>query len=123
MTFSLSLPDFPTSLAPAPQDLSSQSGKTSRPEHELIPVTTEEELQACFDVRIAVFVVEQGYSMEIEMDEDDATAKHFLLNVLQEVPGLDGKEKKKIAIGTVRFLPEKKKVSELVPWVSEDTSM
>jgi predicted GNAT family N-acyltransferase len=41
-------------------------------------VETEEDRRAAFDVRRRVFVVEQGVADEIEYDEYDATAIHYL---------------------------------------------
>ncbi|MBD0379256.1 GNAT family N-acetyltransferase [Paenibacillus sedimenti] len=49
---------------------------------ETIRVTTSEELQACFQVRLKVFVEEQQVPEELEMDEKDespAACHHFLI--------------------------------------------
>ncbi len=43
-----------------------------------IAVTTQEK-DACFALREQVFVQEQGVPRELEMDEQDAAATHFLL--------------------------------------------
>lgn len=40
---------------------------------------TNEDRQDCFAIRYAVFVQEQNVPLELEMDEYDATATHFLL--------------------------------------------
>lgn len=47
---------------------------------EIVPVTNEQELEECLDLRIQVFVVEQGVPMEEELDEwDTPTACRHLL--------------------------------------------
>ena len=40
---------------------------------------TPAEREACYDIRKAVFVEEQAVPLELEMDEYDDTATHFLL--------------------------------------------
>ena len=40
---------------------------------------TEDDRQACYAIRRAVFVEEQNVPLALEMDEYDATAVHFLL--------------------------------------------
>ena len=41
-------------------------------------VTTELELQAVFDIRIEVFVKEQGVPLKDELDEHEKTAEHVI---------------------------------------------
>lgn len=41
-------------------------------------VTTEQELQAVFNIRIEVFVKEQGVPLEDELDEYEKTAEHVI---------------------------------------------
>ncbi|WP_067831853.1 GNAT family N-acetyltransferase [Actinomadura kijaniata] len=41
-------------------------------------ITTDEGRRAAYDIRLRVFVAEQGVPEEIELDEHDATAAHFL---------------------------------------------
>ncbi|TFK55607.1 acyl-CoA N-acyltransferase [Heliocybe sulcata] len=68
------------------------------PNHEIILVPgvgqegRTELRQQCYDVRIAVFVDEQGFPLDVEIDEADETAAHFLLRL---VPSLT-------PIGTIR---------------------
>ncbi|KAF9238757.1 acyl-CoA N-acyltransferase [Melanogaster broomeanus] len=68
------------------------------PAHELVvvPPAGHEGRQAlldqCINVRIDVFVREQGFPLDVEVDEKDPTATHFLLRL---VPSL-------IPIGTIR---------------------
>lgn len=68
------------------------------PAHEIIivPPPGHEErhalLEQCIQVRIAVFVTEQGFPLEVEVDEHDPTATHLLLRLL---PSLQ-------PIGTIR---------------------
>ncbi|MFI6871241.1 GNAT family N-acetyltransferase [Nocardia sp. NPDC050406] len=45
---------------------------------EIVTVTTEEERSEAYSVRTRVFVDEQGVPAEIEIDELDSTADHFL---------------------------------------------
>ena len=44
----------------------------------VVVAATEEERAACFDLRERVFVREQGVPRELEMDDLDAVAVHFL---------------------------------------------
>ncbi|OCB89564.1 acyl-CoA N-acyltransferase [Sanghuangporus baumii] len=76
-----------------------QSGSTQvPPRHKIIKIPDvgesgrDELKQQCFDVRIAVFTQEQGFPLEIEIDEADESATHFLLRL---VPSLK-------PIGTIR---------------------
>ncbi|OJA19354.1 hypothetical protein AZE42_00428 [Rhizopogon vesiculosus] len=68
------------------------------PPHEIIIVPPPEHedrtalLQQCFQVRVDVFVHEQGFPVEVEVDEHDPTATHWLLRL---VPSLK-------PIGTIR---------------------
>ncbi|KAG1752535.1 acyl-CoA N-acyltransferase [Suillus paluster] len=68
------------------------------PTHEIIIVPPaghegrHDLLQQCIQVRIAVFVTEQGFPLEVEVDEHDPTATHWLLRLL---PSLE-------PIGTIR---------------------
>ena len=41
-------------------------------------VKTQRELDQCFDIRTQVFVIEQNVPTDIEMDEFDIEAEHFL---------------------------------------------
>ncbi len=47
---------------------------------------TPEDINACYDVRKAVFVAEQAVPLELEMDEYDDIAVHFLLRDADQVP-------------------------------------
>ncbi|KAL5529998.1 hypothetical protein ACEPAF_6255 [Sanghuangporus sanghuang] len=76
-----------------------QSGSTQvPPRHKIIKIPDvgesgrDELKQQCFDVRMAVFTQEQGFPLEIEIDEADESATHFLLRL---VPSLK-------PIGTIR---------------------
>ncbi|EIN10515.1 acyl-CoA N-acyltransferase [Punctularia strigosozonata HHB-11173 SS5] len=56
------------------------------PAHELIVVPSEGEererlRQQCYDVRIAVFIDEQGFSIDDEIDKYDETGTHILLRL------------------------------------------
>ncbi|MFC9996525.1 GNAT family N-acetyltransferase [Nocardia sp. NPDC127526] len=45
---------------------------------EVVTVSTEQELADAYAIRVEVFVTEQGVPKELELDELDATADHFL---------------------------------------------
>lgn len=47
---------------------------------------TPAEREACYDIRKAVFVQEQAVPLELEMDEYDDIATHFLLRDAEETP-------------------------------------
>ncbi|KDQ64410.1 hypothetical protein JAAARDRAFT_28036 [Jaapia argillacea MUCL 33604] len=70
----------------------------SVPAHEIIIVPENGQdgriqlRQLCYDVRIDVFISEQGFPLEAEIDDLDETATHFLLRL---VPSLT-------PIGTIR---------------------
>ncbi|KAF5387885.1 hypothetical protein D9615_000624 [Tricholomella constricta] len=49
--------------------------------HEIVVARTEGEIQQCYDVRIAVFHVEQKFPLETEFDDFDPTATHLLLRL------------------------------------------
>ncbi|KNZ77201.1 UPF0039 protein yybD [Termitomyces sp. J132] len=53
------------------------------PAHEIIIARSDSEIQQCYDVRIAVFHIEQKFPLETEIDEYDTnkTATHFLLRL------------------------------------------
>lgn len=50
-------------------------------------VETEEERRAAFDVRVRVFVQEQGVPIEEELDEYDAMASHVIASLGERVVG------------------------------------
>ncbi|WP_330184309.1 GNAT family N-acetyltransferase [Nocardia sp. NBC_01503] len=45
---------------------------------EVVTVSTERDLADAYDIRMKVFVAEQGVPQELELDELDAIADHFL---------------------------------------------
>ncbi len=51
------------------------------------PVTTEEEMRVCFDIRREAFVSEQNVPAELEKDGQDPTARHFGVVVDAEIIG------------------------------------
>ncbi|GLB34059.1 putative acetyltransferase (GNAT) [Lyophyllum shimeji] len=57
------------------------AGNADVPAHEIVIARTEQEVLQCYDVRIAVFHVEQNFPLETEIDEFDPTATHFLLRL------------------------------------------
>jgi len=58
------------------------------PLHEVIRIPAygeagrDELKQRCFDLRIAVFVHEQGFPLDVEIDHEDDRATHFLVRLL-----------------------------------------
>jgi len=58
------------------------------PLHEVISIPAcgeegrDELKRQCFDLRIAVFVHEQGFPLEVEIDHEDDRATHFLVRLL-----------------------------------------
>ena len=55
-------------------------------------ILSREDLEKAFSIRVRVFVLEQGVPREIELDEDDRIASHFLARI-------DGR-----AVGTARVV-------------------
>lgn len=51
------------------------------------PVTTEEEMKVCFDIRRMAFVEEQNVPADLEMDGKDPAARHFGVLVDAEIIG------------------------------------
>ncbi|KAF8165574.1 acyl-CoA N-acyltransferase [Crassisporium funariophilum] len=51
------------------------------PKHEIVLVRTPDERQQCYNVRIAVFHVEQKFPLDTEIDDMDDKATHFLLRL------------------------------------------
>ncbi|GAA5862407.1 hypothetical protein JCM1840_004171 [Sporobolomyces johnsonii] len=60
---------------------------------------SDADFQRCLAIRIAVFVDEQGFSMDDELDDKDATSDHLLLVATNE----DGTEED---AGTIRWWPK-----------------
>jgi len=50
-------------------------------------VTTEEELKRVFELRREVFIEEQSVPVELELDEDDKRAIHFIVQTPEAVVG------------------------------------
>ncbi|KAM6496082.1 Acyl-CoA N-acyltransferase [Amanita muscaria] len=51
------------------------------PAHEIIVAETLKDREKCFDVRIKVFIDEQGFPLEVEIDEYEDIATHLLLRL------------------------------------------
>ncbi|ORY26968.1 acyl-CoA N-acyltransferase [Naematelia encephala] len=59
-----------------------QQQKYSRPAYEIIKVSTPEELSESMAIRYEVFIEEQGYDPQIEVDDyEDPISTHFLLRL------------------------------------------
>ena len=52
----------------------------------IIITQTEAEREQCYDIRKAVFVEEQAVPLELEMDEYDDVAVHFLMRDTAQTP-------------------------------------
>ncbi|WVF69861.1 hypothetical protein IAT40_004642 [Kwoniella sp. CBS 6097] len=57
----------------------STAEKPTRPAYALKVAQTKDEIEACYDIRIEVFCVEQGFPLDTEIDEYDPISVHFLL--------------------------------------------
>ncbi|PRP81012.1 hypothetical protein PROFUN_11164 [Planoprotostelium fungivorum] len=73
------------------------------PLFEVIICDNEELIQQCLTVRYKVFIEEQGYPPEEEVDDWDKESIHFLLRQLPS----------KKPVGTTRFYPPKSKLGRL----------
>ncbi|KAF8622149.1 hypothetical protein AX15_007267 [Amanita polypyramis BW_CC] len=51
------------------------------PDHEIIIAHSPDERQQCYNVRINVFVHEQQFPLETELDDYEESAIHFLLRI------------------------------------------
>lgn len=69
------------------------------------------EIERARAVRYAIFVVEQGYSLEIELDNQDHLCQHFVASC-DEINENDGTVKR-IDIGNVRLWPKPNGVAKL----------
>ncbi|WVQ84096.1 hypothetical protein IAT38_006241 [Cryptococcus sp. DSM 104549] len=96
----------------------------TRPPFLLKVAQSKEEIEACYDIRVEVFCVEQGFSLDTEIDEYDPHSIHFMLTTPVESPppvstssippsnsALEGTTAK--PIGTIRFVPGKSKLTRL----------
>ncbi|WVO14161.1 hypothetical protein L204_101792 [Cryptococcus depauperatus] len=96
---------------------------TFRPMYTFKEATSQEDVEKCHQIRIQVFVHEQGFPLEDEEDEYDAEAKHFLLTTsdlnVENFAGTDTKaeaEKPKchdLPIGVIRYVSSKQKLTRL----------
>jgi len=75
----------------------------ARPEYKIVVADTPELFDQCLKIRIAVFVDEQKFPLDTEVDEYDPVAIHLLLRL---VPSLE-------PIGTIRLSVPKYKLSRL----------
>ncbi|WWD22130.1 hypothetical protein CI109_106619 [Kwoniella shandongensis] len=103
--------------------MSTTTSTPTRPAYTLKVAKTRDEIEACYDIRIEVFSVEQGFPLDTEMDEHDPTAVHFLLTTpvssppdestssLTPTSNLPSTTEK--PIGTIRFVPELGKLTRL----------
>lgn len=67
------------------------------------PVTTREDLETCLAVRQKVFVEEQDVPLDREMDEYDQTARHFAVQVDEQI----------VATCRVRFMGSAAKIERM----------
>ncbi|KAK6903934.1 hypothetical protein I203_107445 [Kwoniella mangroviensis CBS 8507] len=104
----------------------STSAAKVRPPFTLKVAQTKDEIEACYDIRIEVFSVEQGFPLDTEIDEYDPTSIHFLLTTpipsppseqtlipsLSSPTGGEGETTDK-PIGTIRYVPSLSKLTRL----------
>ncbi|RSH83875.1 hypothetical protein EHS25_005490 [Saitozyma podzolica] len=92
-----------------------------RPRFRVKVAASQDEWEACLDVRMEVFVVEQGFSADDEVDQYDPISRNFLLVVESPSPPdtatssltpVEGGTTSK-PVGTVRLTPSLGKVSRL----------
>ncbi|ORY27782.1 acyl-CoA N-acyltransferase [Naematelia encephala] len=95
------------------------------PDYTIKIAESKDEIEACYDVRIEVFAVEQGFPLETEIDEYDPISVHFLLCVSQPSPPPESTSSispfsnstshssTSKAIGTIRWTPSIGKVARL----------
>nr|XP_018265506.1 uncharacterized protein I303_01872 [Kwoniella dejecticola CBS 10117]OBR87664.1 hypothetical protein I303_01872 [Kwoniella dejecticola CBS 10117] len=101
---------------------SSSNGRV-RPSFTLKVAETKDEIEACYDIRIEVFSVEQGFPLETEIDEYDPTSIHFLLTTPIPSPPSEqtttppsigeASSTTEKAIGTIRYVPSLSKLTRL----------
>nr|XP_019008661.1 uncharacterized protein I206_06343 [Kwoniella pini CBS 10737]OCF47442.1 hypothetical protein I206_06343 [Kwoniella pini CBS 10737] len=109
---------------------SSSTSSKIRPPFTLKVAETKDEIEACYDIRIEVFSVEQGFPLETEIDEYDPISIHFLLSISIPSPPLEqsinstssssssssitnNKQTTEKPIGTIRYVPKTSKLSRL----------
>ncbi|KAK4689805.1 hypothetical protein P7C73_g281, partial [Tremellales sp. Uapishka_1] len=113
----------------------------SRPPYTIKVAATKDEIEACYDIRVeggsglldldpitdavrVVFVVEQGYPHDTEIDDLDPISTHFLLSVQAPSPPpsstavlgtilSSSNESTSTPIGTIRYTPSKSKLGRL----------
>ncbi|ORX34540.1 acyl-CoA N-acyltransferase [Kockovaella imperatae] len=100
--------------------------KSDRPRFNIKVAETKDEIEACYDIRIEVFVVEQGFPLDVEIDDYDKTATHLLLttpvsspppeSTASLTPSLEpsSASTSQKPIGTIRWNPSVGKVARLV---------
>ncbi|SCV68631.1 BQ2448_752 [Microbotryum intermedium] len=71
--------------------------------YQVVLCETSEDEKRCLDIRIEVFIEEQGFSMEDELDEKDPGADHLIL--------VDTETKQDV--GTIRWYPPMNKLGRL----------
>ncbi|WWC87083.1 uncharacterized protein L201_001969 [Kwoniella dendrophila CBS 6074] len=108
---------------------SSSNADKIRPPFTLKLAQTKDEIEACYDIRIEVFSVEQGFPLDCEIDEYDPIAFHFLLTTPIPSPPSEqsinpsttssssetgeGQQTTEKAIGTIRYVPTLSKLTRL----------
>ncbi|KAI8987719.1 acyl-CoA N-acyltransferase [Mycotypha africana] len=77
----------------------------------VVHLKNPEELDRALRIRKQVFHVEQGYSMEIELDGQDDTAQHWVATC--DKINEDGTIEHNFDIGVVRLIPKEEGVAKL----------
>eukprot|EP00842_Homolaphlyctis_polyrhiza_P001635 jgi/Hompol1/2472/HPOL_000091-RA len=77
------------------------SPSTSRQPFTIQLVKTRQEIEEAHRIRIQVFTVEQGFPIEVEIDEIDSGCTHWLLFPTEHAPATATGN----AVGTIRLVP------------------
>ncbi|KAF1798386.1 acyl-CoA N-acyltransferase [Mucor lusitanicus] len=77
----------------------------------IIHIQYPEQMHRALAVRRQVFIEEQGYSEEIELDGQDAACQHWIATCDKENP--DGTIEHNVDIGNVRLIPKPDGVAKL----------
>ncbi|KAI8876037.1 acyl-CoA N-acyltransferase [Backusella circina FSU 941] len=75
----------------------------------IVKVTERDDIQKALDVRIAVFVHEQGYEPHTEVDSHDDTCDHWI--AVCDID--DGQLQKEVPVGAIRLIAKPDQVAKL----------
>jgi len=105
--------------------MSTPSSSSSTLPYTIKVAQTKDEIEACYDIRLEVFAVEQGFPLDTEIDEFDPDSTHFLLTVpvasppdvspsaLNPLSAASVENTTQKPVGTIRWTPSVSKLSRL----------